>query len=84
MRRRQAQDLRWNDGHSRPPRRLQLQLPRIGMATVTRPPRPARSIRVEDQLWDAALDKAGERGEVLSEEIRKFLTTYINRKKSER
>ena len=39
--------------------------------------RPRRSIRVEDDLWDAAKAKAEERGDVLSEEIRKFLQRYV-------
>ena len=46
---------------------------------MTRPPRKPRSVKVEDDLWAAALAKADERGEVLSEEIRKFLTRYIRR-----
>lgn len=44
-----------------------------------RAPRRARSIRVEDDLWLAALRKADEHGEVLSEEIRKFLKRYLRR-----
>lgn len=44
---------------------------------MTRPPRPQRSIRVEDSLWFAAQAAADERGEVLSEEIRKFLLEYV-------
>ena len=43
--------------------------------------RPRRSIRVEDDLWDAAMRKADERGDVLSEEIRKFLERYSKRGK---
>ena len=43
-------------------------------------PRPRRSIRVEDDLWDAAMRKAEERGDVLSEEIRAFLKRYVARK----
>lgn len=38
---------------------------------------PARAIRVDDELWAAALAKADERGEVLSEAVRKFLRRYI-------
>lgn len=44
-----------------------------------RPPRKPRAVRVEDPLWDAALEKAAERGEVLSEEIRRFLQRYVKR-----
>ena len=42
-----------------------------------RPSRKPRSIRVEDDLWDAAMRKAEERGDVLSEEIRAFLKRYV-------
>jgi hypothetical protein len=34
---------------------------------------------VEDELWRAAHAKADERGEILSEEIRKFLERYVAR-----
>ena len=46
---------------------------------MSREPRKPRSVKVEDDLWAAALAKADERGEVLSEEIRKFLTRYAKR-----
>ena len=46
---------------------------------MTRPPRKPRSVKVEDELWAAALAKADERGEVLSEEIRRFLARYVKR-----
>ena len=39
----------------------------------------ARAIRVSDQTWDAALEAAEVRGEVLSEEIRKFLERYAKK-----
>ena len=42
-----------------------------------RPPRRPRSVKVEDELWEAAKRKAEERGDVLSEEIRKFLHRYV-------
>jgi hypothetical protein len=42
-----------------------------------RPPRSNRTIKVEDELWAAAMRKAEERGDVLSEEIRKFLHRYV-------
>lgn len=38
-----------------------------------------RAIRVPDDLWKAALAKAEERGETLSEAIRAFLKRYIAR-----
>ena len=44
---------------------------------ISRPSRKTRTIRVEDDLWDAAKRKAEERGDVLSEEIRKFLQRYV-------
>jgi hypothetical protein len=40
-----------------------------------------RAVKVPDDLWRAAQAKADERGEVLSEEIRKFLQRYIRRTK---
>lgn len=46
-------------------------------------PRPiarARSIKVRDPLWDAAMAKADERGEVLSEVIRAALERYVKSK----
>lgn len=47
---------------------------------MTRPPKIVTSLRVPPDLWDAAKRKADERGEILAEEIRKFLTRYIARK----
>jgi macrodomain Ter protein organizer (MatP/YcbG family) len=38
-----------------------------------------KAIRVPDALWQQAQEKADERGEVLSEEIRKFLERYVKR-----
>lgn len=43
--------------------------------------RRARSVRVEDKLWEAAQAAADARDEVLSEEIRKFLERYAKGKK---
>lgn len=42
-----------------------------------RPPRKPRAVRVEDELWDAAMRKAEERGEILSEVIREALKRYV-------
>jgi hypothetical protein len=39
-----------------------------------------RTVRVSEELWLAAQAKAEARGEVLAEEIRKFLERYIKRK----
>jgi len=46
---------------------------------MSRQPRKPRSVKVEDPLWEAALAKADERGEILSEEIRRFLTRYVKK-----
>ena len=49
--------------------------------TPRRAPRKPRSVKVEDELWDAAKAKAEERGDVLSEVIREALKHYIRSKK---
>ena len=41
------------------------------------PKTPARAIRVQDALWRKAQERAAERGETVSEAIRKFLERYI-------
>lgn len=41
---------------------------------------PHRGVRVPEELWQQALAKADARGEVLAEEIRKFLERYVQRK----
>ena len=41
---------------------------------------PRRTIRVPDHIWVAAQAKAAERGEVLSEVVRKALERYAKRK----
>ena len=46
---------------------------------MTRPPRKARAVRVEDELWAAAQAKADERGDVLSEVIREALKRYVRK-----
>lgn len=38
---------------------------------------PLRNIRVSDHLWQAAMTKATERGETLSEVIRRALERYV-------
>ncbi len=43
------------------------------------PGTPRRTIRVSDELWDAAAAKAAERGEDLSSVIRKALERYVRR-----
>ncbi len=44
------------------------------------PGTPRRSIRVPDELWDAAVAKAEERGETVSDVLRKALERYVKRK----
>lgn len=46
---------------------------------MSRTPRKPRSVKVEDDLWAAALAKADERGEVLSEVIRDALKRYVRK-----
>lgn len=40
---------------------------------------PLRNVRVADELWQAAMAKALERGETLSEVIRRALEKYVQR-----
>lgn len=40
------------------------------------PKTKARSIRIDDKLWVKAQDRAAERGESVTEAIRKFLERY--------
>jgi len=49
------------------------------MANQPRPGNPARAIRVEDGLWNAARTKAAENGESVSEVVRKCLEQYVER-----
>lgn len=39
-------------------------------------PMKSRVVRVPDQLWDAAKTRADEKGETVSDAIRKFLERY--------
>jgi predicted CopG family antitoxin len=43
------------------------------------PKTPSRNVRVSDDLWHAALAKAVERGESLSDVIRRALERYVAR-----
>jgi len=47
---------------------------------MTRKPMTTKAVRVPDELWRAAQAKAVERGEYLSEVIRKALERYVIRK----
>jgi len=38
---------------------------------------PARAVRVEDELWQAALAKAAVNGETVSDVIRRALRRYV-------
>jgi hypothetical protein len=38
---------------------------------------PNRVVRVEDELWDAAKAKAAERGETVSDAVRRALKRYV-------
>jgi membrane protein implicated in regulation of membrane protease activity len=41
------------------------------------PKTPARAVRIEDSLWRAAQEKAAERGETVSDVIRRALQRYV-------
>lgn len=49
------------------------------MPDQPRPGNPARAVRVEDHLWQAAQAKAHERGETVSDVIRRALERYVRR-----
>ena len=49
------------------------------MTSVARAPMRPRALRTSDALWAAAQAAAEERGEILSEEIRKFLELYAKK-----
>lgn len=38
---------------------------------------PLRAIRIPDDLWRAALDKAGDKGETVTDVVRRALERYI-------
>lgn len=43
---------------------------------MPREPMKNRVVRVSDAVWEAALRKADEKGETVSEAVRKFLERY--------
>jgi predicted HicB family RNase H-like nuclease len=49
------------------------------MPNKPRADNPHRAVRVEDRLWRAAQAKAAERGETVSEVIRRALERYVKR-----
>lgn len=53
--------------------------PRLG-TMPNQPKTPQRTVRVPDDVWEAAKTKAAERGENLSDVIRKALARYAARK----
>jgi antitoxin component of RelBE/YafQ-DinJ toxin-antitoxin module len=49
------------------------------MPNQPRPSNPGRMVRVEDELWHAAQAVAAERGETVSDVLRKALVRYVKR-----
>lgn len=47
------------------------------MPNKPRPDNPARAVRVPDGLWHAAQEKATQRGETVSDVIRRALEKYV-------
>lgn len=47
------------------------------MPNKPRPENPARAVRIEDELWEAAKRRAAERGETVSDVIRRALQRYV-------
>ena len=43
------------------------------------PKTPSRNVRVPDDLWHAAQAKAAERGETVSDVVRRALERYVRR-----
>jgi len=44
---------------------------------MAKEPKKNRVIRVQDSLWERAQKKADEKGETVSEAVRKFLERYV-------
>lgn len=51
------------------------------MPNAPRKDNPARTIRVPDDLWNRARERADERGETVSEAVRRFLVRYVKEKR---
>ncbi len=47
------------------------------MPNKPRPDNPARSVRVPDDLWQAAKDRAAERGETVTDVLVRALRRYV-------
>lgn len=43
---------------------------------MTKEPMKNRVVRVSDRVWEAAMKRADEKGETVSEAVRKFLERY--------
>ena len=50
------------------------------MPNQPRPDNRAHTVRVPDPLWEKALARADERGETVSEAVRRFLERYARGK----
>ena len=51
------------------------------MQTASVPVTPKRSIRIDDELWDAAASKAKDRRESVADVIRRALLAYVEESK---
>lgn len=49
------------------------------MAMPNQPKTPLRNVRVSDELWHAALRRAEQRGETVSDVVRRALEWYVVR-----
>lgn len=49
------------------------------MTRIKREPKPVRNVRVENETWDRAMDRAHGEGKDLAEVIREFLKRYGKR-----
>lgn len=47
------------------------------MANQPRKDNPARAIRISDELWEKAKKRANEKGETVSEVVRRALERYV-------
>ena len=47
------------------------------MPNQPRKDNPARAIRIPEELWEKARKRADEKGETVSEAVRKFLERYV-------
>jgi predicted HicB family RNase H-like nuclease len=52
---------------------------RVSPSMPNAPKTPSRNVRVSNDLWHAAMSKALDRGESLSDVIRRALERYVSR-----